>query len=105
MGDAYGRTSPVRTYSPTLYLEVEAPVGAALALPRAEELALYVVAGTVSIEGQHYGEGRLAVAAPGADIVLQAVTAARLKAWENFIRPSSFEPTNTSVVVSTGSLK
>jgi redox-sensitive bicupin YhaK (pirin superfamily) len=99
MGDAYGRTSPVRTYSPTLYLEVAAPVGAALALPRADELALYVVAGTVSIEGQHYGEGRLAVAAPGADIVLQAVTAARLMVlggaslgprhiWWNFVSSS-----------------
>ena len=99
MGEAYGSTSPVRTYSPTLYLEVEAPRDTALALPHADELALYVVEGTVSIQGTDYSEGTLAVAAAGADIVLRAATDSRLMVlggasvgarhiWWNFVSSS-----------------
>lgn len=47
IGSAYGRTSPVQTYSPTLYLEAALEANQALALPAVDELAVYVVEGRV----------------------------------------------------------
>ena len=47
IGSAYGRTSPVKTYSPTLYLEAVVNTGEAFYLPAVEELAIYVVEGRV----------------------------------------------------------
>jgi redox-sensitive bicupin YhaK (pirin superfamily) len=99
MGEAYGLRSPVRTYSPTLYLEVEAARGAALALPRTDELAVYVVEGVIAIAGREYREGTLAVAAPSADIVFEASSDSRLMVlgganlgprhiWWNFVSSS-----------------
>jgi len=74
MGSAFGATSPVRTASETLYAELRLKRGKALAIDaRAEELALYVVSGTVRVDGQVHGEGTLLVAAPGAEPTLSAV--------------------------------
>jgi hypothetical protein len=47
MGSAYGRTSPVKTYSSTLYLEAALDAADALQRPAVEELAIYVVEGRV----------------------------------------------------------
>jgi hypothetical protein len=47
MGSAYGRTSPVKTFAATLYLEAELAADATLQLPAAAELAVYVVEGRV----------------------------------------------------------
>ena len=47
MGAAYGRTTPVKTYSPTLYLEAVLDAAETLELPAVEELAVYVVEGRV----------------------------------------------------------
>ena len=49
MGAAYGRTSPVKTYSSTLYLEAVLDAAGALPLPAVEELAIYVVEGRVRV--------------------------------------------------------
>ncbi|MFT3815038.1 MAG: pirin family protein [Acidovorax sp.] len=44
IGTAFGRQSPVATYSPTLYLDVQLPEGAAIDLPAlAPEMAVYAV--------------------------------------------------------------
>jgi redox-sensitive bicupin YhaK (pirin superfamily) len=78
MGSAYGLQSPVLTYSPTLYLELALPAGAELALlDEAPERAVYVVAGRVTIGGNAYDEGTLAVLRPGATVPLGAEAAAR----------------------------
>ncbi len=51
MGTAYGETSPVISYSDTLYIEAQMQAGQSVELPPAEERALYIVGGTVEIEG------------------------------------------------------
>lgn len=53
VGEAWGLRSPVRTLSPTLYLDVQLPAGGQLTLPPiAQEQALYVVQGTLTLDGQ-----------------------------------------------------
>ena len=51
MGSAYGLTSPVKTFSETLYLEADMPDRASLELPKTEELGVYVVKGEGEIDG------------------------------------------------------
>jgi len=99
MGTAYGQTSPVLTHSPTLYLEVQLPPGAELALPTAHEIAVYVVTGSVRIAGREYAEGMLAVARDNADVRLHATAETRVMVlggeplgarhiWWNFVASS-----------------
>lgn len=47
MGEAYGQTSPVKTFSDTLYVEASLSAGQELELPSSEELAVYVVSGSL----------------------------------------------------------
>jgi len=78
MGSAYTLQSPVLTYSPTLYFEVTLPAGGKLVLlDEAPERAVYVVSGRVTVAGQPYGEGTLAVLRPGTAVPLAAETDAR----------------------------
>src|SRR5262245_21333163 len=52
VGSAFGRTSPVAAYSPTLYVEAQLPAGASFTLPAAAERAAYVASGSVLLEGR-----------------------------------------------------
>tara|TARA_R110002020_G_scaffold26512_9_gene85873 strand:- start:166 stop:1071 length:906 start_codon:yes stop_codon:yes gene_type:complete len=52
MGEAYGVASPVKTFSPILYVEAEMPAGAELEIPKADEIGVYVVKGDVKIDGE-----------------------------------------------------
>jgi hypothetical protein len=100
MGSAFGRESPVATYSPTLYLEVEMPQGARFVLPAGpSERAAYVVSGLVRVDGHDHADGVMAVAHAGAAPVLTAVTASRVMViggeplgerhiWWNFVSSS-----------------
>lgn len=75
MGSAYGLQSPVLTYSPTLYFAATLPADAELTvLDEAPERAVYVVSGSVSIGGDSYGEGTLAVLRSGVPVRLRAAT-------------------------------
>lgn len=75
MGSAYGLQSPVLTYSPTLYFAATLPADAELTvLDEAPERAVYVVSGSVSIGGDTYGEGTLAVLRSGVPVRLRAAT-------------------------------
>jgi len=48
VGEAFGLKSPVKTHSPTLYVEVEMQEGAKITVPEGiEERAVYIVAGQV----------------------------------------------------------
>lgn len=64
MGRAYGVTSPVKTFSDTLYLEIDLMDGASIELPKAAERGIYVVKGegVVNIEngGGENGGGETA---------------------------------------------
>ncbi len=53
IGSAYGVTSPVPQFARTLYVEALLQTGQTLELPEADERALYVASGAVSIDEQH----------------------------------------------------
>jgi redox-sensitive bicupin YhaK (pirin superfamily) len=79
MGDAFGYSSPVTTYSTTLYLECVLQAGAELALPDdPQELAIYVVTGEIQIAGESYPAGVMAVADNGRTIRLRAAAESRV---------------------------
>jgi redox-sensitive bicupin YhaK (pirin superfamily) len=62
LGDAFGTASPVRTASPTLYLDVWLPPGTSLSLPAmAAEMALYAVRGEAMLDDQLVAPYTLAV--------------------------------------------
>ncbi len=69
MGECLGRKSPVPTYSETLYLDVVMRGGGVIALPSDwSEFAIYVVEGSVSIDGEDYESGSMAIAAGGGSL-------------------------------------
>ncbi|QEM83417.1 pirin family protein [Halomonas binhaiensis] len=78
MGTAYGVTSPVKTYAETLYVEAYLQPGQRLALPHAEELAVYTAQGEVRAGVTEIPEHSLAVCAAGAGVILEAVTECRI---------------------------
>lgn len=79
MGEAFGAQSPVTTFSRTLYLDVALAAGASLSLPAGErELACYVAAGAVTVEGERLVAGVMAVAHPGGTLTVSATEAARM---------------------------
>lgn len=78
VGSAYGVSSPVHTFSPTLYVEATMPTGSSLLLPEMEERALYVVEGAISCEAERCTPGRMLVFAPGARVCVEAETHTRL---------------------------
>ncbi|HEV2270043.1 MAG TPA: pirin family protein [Steroidobacteraceae bacterium] len=78
-GSAYGRTSPVRTFSPLFYLDAVLPPDSELPLPdEHEERAAYVVSGTVLCGNERAERGRMLVFTPGASATLRAVNDARV---------------------------
>lgn len=52
MGTVFGLTSPVETFSETLYYEVDLPDGETITLPSAAEAAIYVVEGEADVDGE-----------------------------------------------------
>lgn len=73
IGSAFGLTSPVGTFSPTLYLDVQLPAGASLTLPQlAQELAAYCVEGDAQLDSAALPAGSFAVLEPGQDAIVQA---------------------------------
>ena len=79
MGEAYGHSSPVTSYSPTLYLDCNLEPDAEVALPdNYEELAFYVASGEVRLGDRAAGEGVMLVACPGASLSIKASVASRV---------------------------
>ncbi len=65
IGEAYGMRSPVKSYSPMLYLECRAKQGSTMTLPdRYDEQAVYVVSGEIVIDGQRLASGVMGVMSP-----------------------------------------
>jgi redox-sensitive bicupin YhaK (pirin superfamily) len=78
IGSAFGRSSPVRTFSPTLYLDVAAEPGAVLTLdPEVDECALYSVGQPLVVDGAQLAPRTLAVLEPGLAVRIEAPAAAR----------------------------
>jgi len=78
MGAAYGVRSPVRTFAGTLYVEGHLRRGQVLALPRAEERAVYVASGELSIAGTRVPEHSMAVIRDADDVAMEALEDARV---------------------------
>lgn len=100
IGKAYDRVSPVKSYSPIVYLECLMPKGSALTLPDGySELAVYVVTGSVSIDDHEYASGVMAVGCPEKLLSLHASEDSRVMViggepvgkrhiWWNFVSGS-----------------
>ena len=100
IGSANGETSPVISYSPMLYLEVRLSAGSEFVLPDdCEERAVYVVHGSIRIDGHTYEEGAMAVAASEKTVRLHSQADSRLMViggqplgerhiWWNFVSSS-----------------
>ncbi len=78
LGSAFGVSSPVSTQSETLYVEVILAPGQSVDIPEAEELAVYVVEGTVAVNNEFVDAGVLAVLHSGASGTVTAESAARI---------------------------
>ena len=78
-GRAYGETAPVQVFSDLFYLHAELQTGARVALPQEHaERALYVVSGSVDLEGRVLDAGVMAVVKPGPAATLTARSESRL---------------------------
>lgn len=79
MGEAYGKTSPVRQYSKTLYVDVLLDEANNLPVPNdVEERGIYVLQGDIALNGTSYAAGQLLVLRPGDEITILALSPARL---------------------------
>ncbi|MFC5523980.1 pirin family protein [Polaromonas jejuensis] len=79
IGEAFGQTSPVKTFSRTLYLDISLAAGSRLELPAlAEELAVYAVDGDLTVDGEPVAAHTLATLAPGIVTQIAAGAPARL---------------------------
>ena len=100
IGTAYGATSPVRTASETLYVELKLAAGTSLPLPDTEELGIYVVDGEVSVQGESLTPFELAVLEDNTAASIEAKSAAHVMlcggatlkgnriVWWNFVSSS-----------------
>jgi len=78
MGAAYGVVSPVKTFADTLYVEAYLEAGQELALPPADERALYVVSGGLMVEATSLSEGAMAIIQPRREVVVRSSAPARI---------------------------
>jgi redox-sensitive bicupin YhaK (pirin superfamily) len=78
LGSAFGVSSPVATKSETLYAEVNLEPGQSVAIPEAEELAVYVVEGSVAVNQDFVNARVLAVLENGASGKVTAESQARI---------------------------
>jgi hypothetical protein len=79
IGDFEGVRSPVRTHSDTLYVDVTLAPGGRVRIPAdAEERAIYVLEGRVTIAGDRFPSDRLLVFRPGDEIVVSSREGAHL---------------------------
>lgn len=104
-GTAFHATSPVRTYSPMFYIDVDAEPGATVYLPHEhEERAFYIATGAVEFGGERYEAGRMLIVEPGTEAVWRAAEVSRVMMlggapigerhlWWNFVssRPERIE--------------
>ncbi|HEX3139105.1 MAG TPA: pirin family protein [Rhizobacter sp.] len=79
IGSAFGLESPVPTLSPTLYVDMAVPAGAALRVQNAAaERALYSIDNAFSLDGETVPAGVMVVLPEGVEPLLQAEQGARV---------------------------
>jgi redox-sensitive bicupin YhaK (pirin superfamily) len=78
-GRAYGLTSPAATRSPLFYVHAELQAGSHLPLPDGyPERAVFVARGSITVDGQRYGEGRMPVFSGSGAVSIQALEPSRV---------------------------
>ncbi len=78
-GSAYSQQSPVRTYSPLFYLDVQMPAGSTLMIPdEYEQRALHVISGSLAIRERRFGPFDMAICSVSAQIEVLALANTRL---------------------------
>ncbi len=105
-GSAFGATSPLAAPSETLYADIQLAAGTRTPIePTVPERALYTIDGEIEVAGQRFTPGQLLILRPGDQIVINAVTNARVMLfggepmegprwiWWNFVssRPERIE--------------
>lgn len=101
IGTFHGASAPVRQHHETLYADVRIAPGAVLEVPPdAEERAIYVLSGKVTITGETFEENNLMVLRPGDTIEVASETGAHVMVfggaslgsrryiWWNFVSSS-----------------
>lgn len=79
IGNAYGITSPVKTFAETLYVEATLEAGQTLELPdTVEERALYIASGKVKAKESELNEFSFAVLAPRQSVTVTAIETSRI---------------------------
>jgi redox-sensitive bicupin YhaK (pirin superfamily) len=79
IGSAFGATSPVKTLSPTLYLDIHMAAGSQLVLPvLAEEAAIYSVDHDVTVNDAPFEAHQMLLLEPNGSTTLRAPHATRL---------------------------
>ncbi len=77
-GKAYDRISPVKTFSPILYLDLQFPMGGRFTLTTGySERAVYSVTEGLSVDGQAIDQHRLVMLAPDQAVEITSGTAGR----------------------------
>jgi redox-sensitive bicupin YhaK (pirin superfamily) len=78
-GKMFGRVSPLKTTSETIFADISLDAGAAMPLdPEYEERAIYVSSGEIDIAGDRFDTGRLLIFRPGDRITVKAVKPSRI---------------------------
>jgi redox-sensitive bicupin YhaK (pirin superfamily) len=79
IGSAYGMSSPVQTFSPTLYAEAEIPAGGSLVLPDGmRERAVYLVSGSLRLGQAELPEQALTLVEDRPGVQLSALQPSRI---------------------------
>lgn len=79
IGQAFGQTSPVKTFAPTLYLDVQLQPGSVFDLPPlAAELAVYSIDNAIEVGGEPVAAHTLVVLTPGQTVPITTTAGARL---------------------------
>jgi len=78
-GEAYGKTSPVKVYSPLFYVDVQLEAGARLEMPTGyADQAVYVIAGEIEVESTRITERTMAVFNRGSAATIMALSASHV---------------------------
>jgi redox-sensitive bicupin YhaK (pirin superfamily) len=73
-GEAFGARAKVRTHSPMFYVHWRLAAGAQAQLPaQYPERAAYIAAGSVEVDGERFGVGKMLVFAPGKPVLFTGV--------------------------------
>jgi len=78
MGQAYGQTSPVKTFAQTLYVEAHLQQGQQLVLPNCAERAIYVAQGELQLNGTVVPEHAMVVLHAADGVCITATADSRI---------------------------